>query len=59
MANDASSCVMDKDRRHGVLKGVTTLTPTLLDVDLSRADTTWPHVDPDPARPDMNYYITI
>ena len=46
-----------KDRRHEVLKGVPTSTSTLLYVDLTRADPTWPHVDPDPPRPDMNYYI--
>ena len=44
---------VSKDRRHELLKGVPTSTP--LDVDLRRADPTWPYVDPDPARLDMNY----
>ena len=46
-----------KARRHELLKGVPTSTPTLLDVDLDRTDPTWPHVDLDPRRPDMYYYL--
>ena len=46
-----------KDRRPELLKGVPTSTPTLLDVDLDRTDPTWPHVDLDPRRPDMYYYL--
>ena len=40
--------VAGKDRRHELLKGVPTSKLTPLDVDLSRTDSTWPHVDPDP-----------
>ena len=46
-----------KARRHELLKGVPTSTPTLLDVDLDRTDPTWPQVDLDPRRPDMYYYV--
>ena len=46
-----------KARRHELLKGVPTSTPTPLDVDLNPNDPTWPHVDLDPGRPDMNYYL--
>ena len=38
------------------MKGVSTETPVLLDVDLGRVDATWPHVDPDLTLHDMNYY---
>ena len=40
-----------------VLKSVPILTPALLDIDLTRDNRTWLHVDHDPARPDMNYFI--
>ena len=48
---------MTKDRRHDLMKGVPTSTPTPLDVDLRRTDPTWPHVDLDLGRPDMKYYL--
>ena len=52
-----NSSPTDRDRRHGFIKGVPTSTPTQLYVELCRADPTWPHVDPDTARPDINYCI--